>query len=320
MTTFVLGFNEAEITPAQRQQITQLAPQANIVITKDPHQLEGIIEDVEVMAGWLSPALVVQAPNLRWFQQWWAGVDWLFAHPEAVERNFILTNASGVHAICISEHIFALILSFARSLPPAYRNQHEQFWQPAEEIATFELAGKTMLLIAMGAIGSRTAHLAQAFGMRVMGVRRNPLVEVWGVDKIVGPDQLLDVLPEADFVVVTAPHTRETEHLLGKRELAQMKPGAYLINISRGKIVDEAALVEELRSGRIAGAGLDVFEQEPLSPDSPLWTMDNVLITSHYAGSTPRYHERAMAVFLDNLRRYVAGENLRNVIDKRLGY
>lgn len=320
MTTFVLGFDEAEITPAQRLQITKLAPHANLVLTKDPHQLEGIIEDVEVMAGWLSPALAVQAPNLRWFQQWWAGADWLFAHPEAVERDFILTNASGVHAICISEHIFALLLSFARRLPVAYQAQHELAWRLVDNPETFELAGKTLLLIGLGAIGSRTAPLAQAFGLRVLGVRRNPLVDVWGVDKMVGPDQLSEVLPEADFVVVAAPHTPETQHMLGKRELEQMKPGAYLINISRGSIVDGAALIEALQSGKLAGAGLDVFEQEPLPPDSPFWSMPNVLITAHYAGSTPRYHERAMAIFLDNLRRYVAGESLRNVIDKRLGY
>jgi phosphoglycerate dehydrogenase-like enzyme len=320
MSTIVLGFEPEEISQPHLTQIKKLLPQAKLVISKNPHELEEVVEEAEVMAGWLPPGLVVQTPNLRWFQQWWAGADWLAAYPAAVERDFILTNASGVHAICISEHIFALLLSFARNLPSAYQAQHERAWQPPEDQVTFELAGKTMLLVGLGAIGSRTARLAEAFGLRVLGVRRNPFVEVWGVDRIVGPDQLTEVLPEADFVVNTLPHTPETHHLLGKRELEQLKPGAYFINISRGKVVDEAALIGLLNSGKIAGAGLDVFEEEPLSPDSPLWHMPNVLITSHYAGSSSRYHERAMAIFLDNLRRYTAGESLRNVVDKRLGY
>src|SRR5262245_48715322 len=217
MSTILLGFDQEEISQAQRQKIEKLAPQANLVITKNPHEIEAVAEDVEVMAGWLPPAMVLQLPNLRWFQQWWAGVDWLFAYPEAVGRNFILTNASGVHAICISEHVFALLLAFARNLPSAYQAQQTQSWLPPEQQVTFELASKTLLLVGLGAIGSRTAHLAQAFGMRVMGVRRNPLKEIWGIDKIVGPDQLAEVLPEADFVVVAAPHTSETEHLLDKQ-------------------------------------------------------------------------------------------------------
>jgi phosphoglycerate dehydrogenase-like enzyme len=320
MSTIVLGFEPDEINPPHLAQIKKLVPQAKLVISKNPHEIEEVVEEVEVMAGWLPPGLVVQTPNLRWFQQWWAGADWLAAYPAAVEKDFVLTNASGVHAVCISEHIFALLLSFARSLPSAYQAQHERTWQPPENQVTFELAGKTILLIGLGAIGSRTAHLAQAFGLRVLGVRRNPLVEVWGVDKIVGPDQLSEVLPEADFVVNALPHTPATHHLLGKQALEQLKPGAYFINISRGKVVDEAALIELLNSGKIAGAGLDVFEEEPLSPDSPLWNMPNVLVTSHYAGSSSRYYERAMAIFLDNLRRYVSGETLRNVVNKRLGY
>jgi phosphoglycerate dehydrogenase-like enzyme len=217
MSTIVLGFDPDEISQPHLAQIKKLVPQAKLVISKNPHEIEEVVEEVEIMAGWLPPGLVVQTPNLRWFQQWWAGADWLAAYPAAVERDFVLTNASGVHAVCISEHIFALLLSFARSLPSAYQAQQKRTWQPPENQVTFELAGKTMLLIGLGAIGSRTAHLAQAFGLRVLGVRRNPLVEVWGVDKIVGPDQLSEVLPEADFVVNALPHTPETHHLLGQR-------------------------------------------------------------------------------------------------------
>jgi phosphoglycerate dehydrogenase-like enzyme len=156
--------------------------------------------------------------------------------------------------------------------------------------------------------------------MRVIGVRRNPREPVPGVERIVGPDRLLEVLPLADFVVLTIPLTPETRHLIGEPQLRAMKPTAYLFNIGRGGTIDEVALIRGLREGWIAGAGLDVFAKEPLPADSPLWRMENVLITAHYAGATPHYNERAMAIFLDNLRRYRAGAPLRNVVDKSLGY
>jgi phosphoglycerate dehydrogenase-like enzyme len=153
-----------------------------------------------------------------------------------------------------------------------------------------------------------------------LGVRRNPERGAAGVEAMFGPNRLLDVLPEADFVVITAPLTDETRGMIGERELRAMRPTAYIVNIGRGGIVDEDALICALQEGRIAGAGLDVFETEPLPEDSPLWKMENVVITAHYAGATPHYDERAMAIFLDNLRRYKAGEPLRNVVDKKLGY
>lgn len=144
--------------------------------------------------------------------------------------------------------------------------------------------------------------------------------EVWAVHLVWKASQLLDLLPEADFVVLTVPLTHETQGMIGDRELRAMKPTAYLVNVGRGGTVQESALVRALREGWIAGAGLDVFETEPLPDDSPLWAMDNVFVTSHYAGLTPFYHERAMGIFLDNLRRYQAGEPLHNVVDKKLGY
>jgi phosphoglycerate dehydrogenase-like enzyme len=156
--------------------------------------------------------------------------------------------------------------------------------------------------------------------MRVLGVRRNSGVGASGVEAMFSPDQLLDVLGQADFVVITAPLTPETRHLIGDRELQAMKPTAYIVNIGRGGIIDERALIQALQEGWIAGAGLDVFETEPLPDDSPLWDMENVLVTGHYAGATPHYDERAMAIFVDNLRRYKAGQPLRNVVDKKVGY
>ena len=191
------------------------------------------------------------------------------------------------------------------------------------EITWRDLPGiirKTMVLVGLGSIGSRTAKLASALGMRVLGVRRNGEIQVPDVEATFGPKQLLDLLPEADFLVLAMPLTHETQEMIGERELRAMKPTAYLVNIGRGGTIQEGALVRALADGWIAGAGLDVFASEPLAPDSPLWEMENVVITAHYAGATSHYQERAMGIFLANLRRYRAGEALYNVVQKDLGY
>jgi phosphoglycerate dehydrogenase-like enzyme len=172
----------------------------------------------------------------------------------------------------------------------------------------------------VGAIGEETAKIAAALNMRVIGVRRDPSVGAEGVERMVGNDQLLEVLPEADFVVLTVPLTQETAGMIGERELRAMKQSAYIINIGRGKTIDQDALIRALQEGQIAGAGLDVTDPEPLPEDSPLWDLENVIITAHYSGLTPHYNERAMEIFMDNLRRYQAGEELRNVVNKNLGY
>jgi phosphoglycerate dehydrogenase-like enzyme len=319
MTTLLLGFSN-ELSQAQLDQIARAVPETQVIVSKDPHEIEKVAEEVEIAAGWLPPEIVLNLPNLRWYQQWFAGADWLARHPGAVQRDFILTNLSGVHAVCISEHIFAFLLAFARGLPAAYRAQQEHRWAPSGGGSLFELAGKTMLLLGLGAIGGRTAQVAVAMGMRVIGIRRNSYLSVWGVEKVGGPEQLPDFVSEADVVVSALPLTTATKHLVNREILQQMKPTAYLISIGRGGVVEEAALIEALQAGAIAGVGLDVFETEPLPPDSPLWDMDNVMITAHYAGATPRYQEKALAIFLDNLRRYRASEPLRNVINKKVGY
>jgi len=320
MTVLLLREKPEALTVADRATIVALAPDMRLVVTDDPAQIEAALPEVEIAAGHTRPALLARMPNLRWYQQWGAGADWLMRHPEIAARDFVITNASGVHAIQISEHILALLLAFARRLPQAMRAQLRGEWQREEREDIFELAGKTMVLIGVGAIGERTARLAAALDVRVIGVRRDPAARTPGVERMIGPERLADVLPEADFVVLTIPLTHDTRHMIGERELRLMKSTAHIVNIGRGGTIDEAALIRALREGWIAGAGLDVFEKEPLPADSPLWGMENVIITAHYAGATPHYNERALAIFLDNLRRYKAGEPLRNVVDKRLGY
>jgi phosphoglycerate dehydrogenase-like enzyme len=205
-------------------------------------------------------------------------------------------------------------------LPAAVRAQDRHAWQAPKRDQLFELAGKTMLLVGVGAIGERTAMIAAALGMRVLGIRRNPAGDLPGVEAIYGSDRLHDLLPEADCVVLTVPLSHATQGMIGERELRAMKPTSYLINIGRGGTIQQPALIQALREGWIAGAGLDVFDQEPLPATSPLWELDNVIMTAHYAGLTPEYDQRALAIFLDNLKRYQAGEPLQNVVDKAAGY
>jgi phosphoglycerate dehydrogenase-like enzyme len=321
MSTLLIGLEPGTLSEAQVAQIQAAAPDMQVMITRDREEIEAALDEVEIVAGSFPHDLFPRARNLRWFQEWSAGTDWLLRYPEAADLDFVLTNASGVHPIPISEHIFAFLLAFSRGLHRAIRAQGRHEWIPqAGQKELFELAGKTMLLVGAGAIGERTARVAVALGMRVLGVRRDPTVGAPNVEQMFGPGQLPDLLPEADFVVLTIPLTHETRGMIGERELRAMKPTAYLVNIGRGGTVQEQALVRALEEEWIAGAGLDVFETEPLAEDSPLWAMDNVIITSHYAGGTPHYHERAVGIFLDNLRRYRAGEPLRNVVDKRVGY
>jgi phosphoglycerate dehydrogenase-like enzyme len=317
----LLGFEVDALSEGQLEQVQAAVPDMQVVVTRDRDEIERLLDRIEIAAGGLPRELLPRAGNLRWLQQWGAGADWLMDCPEAANMPFTLTNASGVHAIPISEHILAMLLAFARGLPRAVREQERRRWTPHEEqMGLFELANRTMVLIGVGAIGERTARIASGLEMRVLGVRRDPSIGAPGVEAMFGPEQLLSLLPQADFVVLTVPLTDETRDMIGEQELHAINPAAYLVNIGRGGTIQEEALIRALQEGRIAGVGLDVFETEPLPATSPLWDMDNVIITSHYAGLTPDYNERALAIFLDNLRRYRAGEALHNVVDKELGY
>jgi D-2-hydroxyacid dehydrogenase (NADP+) len=319
MSVLLVCLSAERVPAAQFAQLQAAAPDMRVVMTTERTAIEGLLDEIEIAVS-LPHDLLARAPRLRWVQEWGAGVDWLLRHPEVAELDFTLTNASGVHAIPISEQILGYLLAFARGLPAAVRAQDRRAWQAPKRDQLFELAGKTMLLVGVGAIGARTTVIAAALGMRVLGIRRNPAGDLPGVQAIYGPDRLYDLLPEADCVVLTVPLSRATQGMIGERELRAMKPTSYLINIGRGGTIQQPALIQALREGWIAGAGLDVFEQEPLPATSPLWDLDNVIMTAHYAGLTPAYDQRALAIFLDNLQRYRAGEPLKNVVDKAAGY
>ncbi len=305
-----------------QEAIRQAAPEAELIVVKDraalEQRLEEILPKVEVALGDFPREHIPNAPRLRWLQTSGAGVDWLMRHPEVAESDLIITNASGVHAIPISEHILALMLALARDIHRSVRDQMAHRWERHATVR--ELDGATMGLIGVGAIGEKTAEKAKGLNMRVLGLRRHPEHTSPWVDRMYGPDELLEMLPQADWVVITAPLTRETKGMFDEAAFKAMKDSAYIINIGRGAIIQEKALIRALQEGWIAGAGLDVFEEEPLPEDSPLWDMDNVIITPHYAGLTPYYTDRVIEIFTENLRRYQAGEPLINLVDKRLGY
>jgi phosphoglycerate dehydrogenase-like enzyme len=287
------------------EQIKRAAPGFELIVVKGSEAWQSHLTDAEVIVGWnplVAERCLQEGTKLRWVQNWGAGVNHIPLERFA-ERGIILTNTSGVHAFPIAETIFAMMLSFTRKLHVSIRLQMTKEWKPE---TPDEIHGKTICIVGVGAIGKETAKLAKAFGMTVWGVTYSGKLSP-NVDKMVDRSGLEDALKASDYVVVTLPLTDETQQMIGEREFAAMKPTAMYINIGRGKTTDEKALVSALRCGIIAGAGLDVFEEEPLPADSPLWEMDNVIVSPHHSGSTVRYEERAVDIFIRNLHDFVAG-------------
>jgi len=288
-------------------------------------RLEPILRETEVILSnpIVPDDIVERAPALKWLQLTSAGVDRLLDAP-VVRSHVTVTTASGIHAVPISEYVIGAMLAFAKGLPRAFRAQQERAWRP---YWPEELEAKTVGVLGMGAIGARVVRISRALGMRVLAMRRSVDRKMTGAEagvpdahEMLPPSALPYVLRESDYVVVALPLTPESRGLIGETELRAMKPSAVIINIARGAIIDEQALVGALKERSIAGAALDVFQQEPLSGESELWGLENVIVTPHISGGTPSYMERAMELFCDNLRRYLAGEPLRNVVDPARGY
>lgn len=273
--------------------------------------------DALVVSGLWRNELVTMAPRLRFIQSASAGVD-QYGREVLQGAGIRLASAQGVNARAVAEHALALILALARRLPEARDNQQQRVWRGM--IGDFarredELGGKTLVVVGLGRIGGRLARLASAFDMRVIGVRRDPAAGGEHVESVHALAELPALLPLADFVVLTCPLTPDTEGLIDGRALAAMKPSAHLVNVARGRCVDEAALIQALQDGAIAGAALDVTTTEPLPGSSPLWAMPNVLITPHTAGETCRYEDNVLDLLMDNLERLWRGEtSLRNQI------
>jgi phosphoglycerate dehydrogenase-like enzyme len=260
--------------------------------------------------------LLEVAPKLRWYHSVGAGVEDLIGVPEFRERGIALTNNSGSYDIQIAEHALAFILAGAKRLHRYRDQQNKGEWK---EHRQDELRGATVVVYGLGSIGAEIGRLSAALGMRVIGVRRRA-EPVAGIERIVPPERLAEVAAEADYLAIAAPLTAATRGAVSRDVIARMKKTAWIVNIARGAIVDETALVEALRDGRLGGAGLDAFTTEPLPSDHPLWALENVIISPHSSNSSPRVRERTLALFVENLRRFKADEPLLNRVDFEAGY
>ncbi len=302
------------------------AAESEVVLATREEEMLAHLEHAEIICGFRLPENIRElAPHLRWLQFAGAGVDGLHATGLLDPRSdVIITTASGVHVSTIGEYVFGSMIMFNRSWPDLVRLQDRHVWGNTSwyHLRTLELAGQTLGIVGVGSIGRYIARLGRAFNMRVLGVRRSvrPGEYDQEVDHYYSIDQLREMLPHCDYVVLAVPLTPETEHLIGEEELRAMRRSAYLVNVARGRVVDEQALIRALREGWIAGAGLDVTEVEPLPQDSPLYTLPNVILTPHISGESVHYGARLAALFAANLRRYRRGEPLRNRYDPQRGY
>jgi phosphoglycerate dehydrogenase-like enzyme len=336
------------------ERIRAAAPDARIVNVSVEGLADGPLDDVEVMLrGWLNAEafdrILVRAPRLSWVHSATSGVERALT-PSALERGIVVTNARGVFSRPIAEYVLMMILAVSRRLPQLLELQRERTWQPLEGP---ELRDVTVGIVGLGSIGRAVASLATAFGCRVIAVRRRPEAEGgWPaapadafaegndrghvpvadhraddpplgegtLDRVGGPEMLPELLGESDFIVLAAPLTPETEDMINADTLALVKPGAWLINVARGRLVDERALLRALDDGSLGGAVLDTFRDEPLSPVSPFYDLPNVIVTPHTAWSSGRVLDRSVELFCENLRRFSTGEPLLNVVDPTAGY
>ncbi len=279
------------------------------------------IGDADVYYGRPSDELVAAGVNLKLIQAQSAGVDFVHKMPVLAGCDIPLANTRGAHAPSIAEHTFGLLLSLTRAIPISIGWQKAREWHQMEGYRLpREIMGSTMGIIGYGAIGRAIAQRAVGFGMNVVAVDVNPMMDVPHVPEVWGIDRLHDLMAQSDVVALAAPYTKESHHLLDAAAFAAMKPGGYVIIVSRGGIVDEPALADALRSGHIAGAGIDVFEAEPLPDTSPFWDLSNVVMTPHLAGSSTQKERRCVEILRENILRLQRGDTLINIVDKQAGY
>ena len=276
--------------------------------------------DVEVIIGRVDNEVLERVRHVKWIQSLSAGVEWLRNAPALADTDIVVTNARGAHAATIAEHAFGMLVFLTRRFDALYRAQQERVWLQPAPTGTVGLSGLTMGVIGLGHIGRAIAVRAHGFAMKVIAVDAHELPKPDYVAELRLLDGLHDLLRRADVVAVATPITERTRGMLGPRELALLKPGAYLLVMSRGGIVDEPMLVRLLRDGTLAGAGLDVTAVEPLPADSELWDAPNIIITPHSSPVSEQTHAAVTAILRRNLSHYLAGEPLENVVDKKLGY
>lgn len=311
----IVLFDQFPIGPEMLALIQAAAPAARLVVaTKE--QLPAELADAEIFYGYHSPEVFVHARQLRWIQTSAAGLDKVLV-PELINRDLIITNASGIHAAAVAECAWALTLAISRCLHTFVRQQDKHLWKWG---TLFDMFGATAGIVGLGGIGRQFARVARAFDMRVIAVDPHVRVRPDTVAELGPMDRLDELLRQSDVVLISCPYTAETRYLINRARLALMKRSAILVNIARGGIIDESALMDALNSGQIAGAGLDVTETEPLPADSPLWDAPNLIISPHCGGVSGHRMRKLIEFFCGNLRRYVAGQPLRNIVDQRKGY
>lgn len=301
--------------------IKDILPTATITVTNDTlPTINQDIKDAEIL---IVPNVnhinFAQDKTLKWVHVTFAGVDTL--SQSLLDSDVLITNSSGIHPIPIAEHVFAFLLMLTHKMNLTFRNQLLKKWEVTPQVLQLsEVHEKAISIVGMGRIGTKIVELAKAFDMQVFGVVRNPRDQDKSIDKIYTIDQLLEVLPQVDYVVNCLPLTKDTHHIFTLDHFKKMKKSAYFINVGRGKTVVEKDLIQALQQKIIAGAGIDVTEEEPLPSTSPLWNLENVIITPHTSGLTPYYMDRAIAIFCENLKAYLDKKPMPNLIDKKMGY
>jgi phosphoglycerate dehydrogenase-like enzyme len=304
------------------ERISKVSEKVEVQRRLDRKEILDSAKDTNVLVGWLfDKEIFNSAKELVWVHAASAGVD-RFLFPEFVKSPVILTNSSGIHRAPMSEVAVAFMLCFAKNIPAFMKLKAEKKWvkkpNPLRDID--ELTGKTLGVLGLGNVGMELSFRGKCFGMEVIAVDRRVVRRPSYIDEVMGLWGLDTLLAKSDYLVITVPLTSSSKHMIGERELRLMKSNAYIINISRGPVVEEKALVKALREGWIAGAGLDVFEKEPLPMVSELWDLENVIITPHISGGTPHYGERLTEIFCKNLSRFLEGKTLINLVDKKEGY
>ncbi len=302
--------------------LRQTFPEIDFCVAYTPEEQLHAAPQAEIQFGTIDRPTFLAAANLRWYHFVGIGFDpFLRDIPELVDSPVVMTNARGTHVICMADHVFAMALAFSHHLPQLLDDQRQHRWDTDKYIGIMgELAGSTMGVLAMGDIGRAVAQRAQGFDMEVYAVDIKPMDPPPGVKEVWGLERLDDLMAISDWLVVTAPLTQQTRGLIDRQRLARLKPGGRIIVVSRGHIVEESALIDGLRSGQIAGAALDATDREPLPPDNPLWDLPNVLLSPHVSAESEQMLERRRQIFKENLRHYLAGEDLLYICDKKLGY
>jgi len=298
------------------------APGVEFLPAKDIAEAVALAKDVDAVLGFCSPELLAAGPSIRWIQAYWAGVERCVAIPELRTRGILLTNMQRVAGPVMAEHVIAIMMAFARGLHFYIPERIAARWTPEPPPSTrlLTIEGKTVLVVGLGGIGVEVAKRAHALGMRVTAIRASGREGPAFVNYVGLPDELRKLAADADFVVNTVPLTPATTGLFDAGFFAAMKPGAFFVNVGRGKSVVQADLIAALRSGRLGGAGLDVTDPEPLPADSPLWQMQNVILTPHVSAESDHGNEARFVIARENLRRYVAGEKMLSVVDVGKGY